>query len=84
MVTWRTTNNRQAMPCSDGSDNTWTAISAKDIYTPCAESRRDLWHGDDNGFGKLGDVTTTQRLAPVADRHRQQVGCACPQEVITP
>jgi hypothetical protein len=60
-----TTTQRHYSPVQVGSDTDWTVISAGGYYSLGIKADGTLWAWGNNGYGKLGDGTTTNRNAPI-------------------
>ncbi|AKV54968.1 hypothetical protein AB656_00245 [Bifidobacterium actinocoloniiforme DSM 22766] len=61
-----TTDQRQPTPASPAADNTdtWTAISAGGYHSLALNRDGHAYNWGANGYGQLGDTTTTERHTP--------------------
>ena len=60
-----TTANIRSAPTQIGTDNNWNAIDGGVFHSLAAKSDGTVWGWGFNGFGQLGDGSTTTRLNPV-------------------
>jgi len=57
--------NYSNIPIRIGTDNNWRYVSAGAFYTMAIRTDGTLWAWGNNGYGRLGDGTATQRSMPV-------------------
>jgi alpha-tubulin suppressor-like RCC1 family protein len=57
--------NQSASPIQIGTDANWSTVTAGTYFTAAIKTDGTLWAWGYNGFGQIGDGTTTNRLSPV-------------------
>lgn len=60
-----TTTQRQSPGTTAGGGTNWCAVSISNVHSTAIKTDGRLWTWGYNGFGRLGDGTTTQRESPV-------------------
>ena len=59
-----TTSNRSSPGTVAGGGTTWCVVSAGNAHTAAVKTDGTLWTWGRNGYGQLGDGTTTDRSSP--------------------
>ena len=63
-----------ATNATSATATSWAGVAAGGDHTVAVRTDGTLWAWGDNGYGQLGDGTTTDRHSPGAGRHRHELG----------
>ena len=68
------TSTQRTTPAQVGTATDWATLTASQHHTCATRTDGTLWCWGYNGFGALGDGTTTDRTTPIRRRHRYLMG----------